>query len=174
MRLFWRANLAQRWDYSADEWNDPERRQQLIEQERVAAIPEDANLVSSLCADGMHMPAIDIDLPCRLRETSEGRFHLFIDKKISEDHYMAILYAMAEAGIVERGFYELSVARGASFLRTHPKGERDHMVYPGPDSDVGNLLAVLRAGVVTPTMRTNPSVPVGTHFDYIEEDEIPF
>lgn len=141
MRLYWRANLEQRWEnYNRD---DPDALQELIEQERVAALPEDANLVSSLCADGQHMPAIDIDLPIRVKPSStEGHFHLFIDHKISWEQYVNILRALYEAGIVERGFYELSVARGASFLRTHRKGERDHMIYPetGPtDTDVSIL-----------------------------------
>lgn len=131
-RLFWRANLADNWiTYDADDRADPVRWQELINQERIPAIPADANLVSSLCADDTHMPAIDLDLTVRVKPSStEGHYHLFIDKKISWEHYVEILRTMTEAGLVERGFYDLSVARGASFLRTHPRGERDHMEYP--------------------------------------------
>lgn len=146
MRLFWRANLADSWiNYDPDDRDDPDRWRELINQERVAALPEDANLVSSLCADGQHMPAIDIDLPIRVKPSStEGHFHLFIDKKIPAEKYWELLRVMADCGIVEQGFYELSVARGSSFLRTHRKGERDHMIYPETDPNTLDRSALRR------------------------------
>lgn len=124
MRLYWRADLESATNHYDDGWNSPS----LINQQREPATPDEANLVSSLTASGKHMPAIDIDLPVRVAPSStEGHFHLFIDKEIEAEHYWQILRALYEAGIVERGFYELSVTRGASFLRTHPKGEREGM-----------------------------------------------
>ena len=66
----------------------------------------------------MHMPAIDIDFPCELVESSTpGHFHLYIDKEISLDHYLNILQAMMNAGIVQTGFYKSAVRRGQTFLR---------------------------------------------------------
>lgn len=128
MRLYWRADLGSAERHYNDGWLSDS----MINQEREPATPDDANLVSSLTASGRHMPAIDIDLPVRVVESStKGHFHLFIDKEIDTEHYWQILRALYEAGIVERGFYELSVARGASFLRTHPKGEREGMTDDG-------------------------------------------
>lgn len=128
MRLYWRADLTSATEHYDDEWNSPS----LLNQQHEPATPDEANLVSSLTASGKHMPAIDIDLPVRVVESStKGHHHLFIDKEIEPEQYWQILKALYEAGIVERGFYELSVARGSSFLRTHPKGAREEM------SDVG-------------------------------------
>lgn len=124
MRLYWRADLASATNHYNDGWNSPS----LLNQQREPSTPDEANLVSSLTASGKHMPAIDIDLPVRVVESSTpGHYHLFIDKEVEAEHYWQILRALYEAGIVERGFYELSVARGASYLRTHPKGERESM-----------------------------------------------
>lgn len=79
-----------------------------------------ANIVSSEVKGlkDIHAPAIDIDLPCRLVESSTpGHFHLYIDHLVSWDKYKAVLASLADAGIVEQGYYEASVARGASYLR---------------------------------------------------------
>jgi hypothetical protein len=125
-RLYWRANMAAGHDYEG-----AEDRQAIINQERRAATKEDANLISSLTDDGYHMPAIDLDLPCELKpSTTEGHYHLFIDHKLSAENYWKLLSCLVDVGIVERGFYELSEARGASFLRTHRKGEREGMTDP--------------------------------------------
>lgn len=156
-RLYWRANMA----LGASEYNDASdeeralQHEAIINQERIAAVPEDANLVSSLCADDLHMPAIDLDIPVRLKPSStEGHFHLFIDKKITWEHYTEILRTMYEAGLVEKGFYELSVARGATFLRTHPKGERDHMEYPS-ETDRDILRRIRTQLIGSPTHLSN-------------------
>lgn len=142
MRLYWRANLeAGQRGYDG---SDPLTTEAIINQERRPALKEDANLISSLTADGLHMPAIDIDLPCRLVEsTTPGHFHLFIDHKLEADAYWKLLKALVDAGIVERGFYELSEARGASFLRTHRKGEREGMTDPETNTDGGSILSRL-------------------------------
>lgn len=84
-----------------------------------------ANLVSSLTDEGMHMPALDIDLPCRLVEsTTKGHYHLFIDKPMTWESYRLLLEALEELGIIEKGFLDASVARGASFLRTKKPKEK--------------------------------------------------
>lgn len=142
MRLYWRADLEQ--PYAG------------LDQKRVAATKEDANVVSSECANGKHMPAIDLDIPCRLVPSStEGHFHLYIDKEIERENYWDILRALSDAGIVEQGFYELSVQRGASFLRTHRKGERDGML---PETESRGPVAALRrwtGRTATPTIFDN-------------------
>lgn len=86
--------------------------------DRELAPIETANMVSSLTTAGNHMPCIDIDLPCRLIESrTPGHFHLYIDREMSRDAYMALLAVMADVGIVEAGYYRASKARGMTFLR---------------------------------------------------------
>lgn len=79
-----------------------------------------ANLESSLCEDGFHRLAIDIDgMNCELRESSTpGHYHLLIDHKgLSWDAYKMLLSVLADAGIVERAYVEASIFREQSLLR---------------------------------------------------------
>jgi hypothetical protein len=93
------------------------------------ASPESANLVSSLCEDGQHRPAIDIDLPCKLVESSTpGHFHLYIDHPLDWPQYVALLRAMAEAGIVDEKYLEHSLDRGQTLLR--PPGQKKPLPAP--------------------------------------------
>lgn len=86
--------------------------------EKVAQI-RDANLVSSELANGQHAPALDIDLPCQLIEsTTPGHFHLYIDKPMDWKQYEKLLKALGEAGILEPGYVSASIKRKGSFLRT--------------------------------------------------------
>lgn len=152
MRLYWRADLEQ--PYAG------------IDQPRVAATPEDANVVSSETASGKHMPCIDLDVPCRLVPSStEGHYHLYIDVEIEREKYWEILRTLSEAGIVEEGFYALSVQRGASFLRTHRKGERDHMIYP--ETETRGPVARFRAWSASRNQ-------VAPRVSLPEDEEIPF
>jgi hypothetical protein len=73
----------------------------------------DAHLVTSYVdtIDGVryHAPAIDIDFPVHVRESSPGKSHLFIDTLLPEDVYMQLLSDMAKAnGIVEHGYASAS------------------------------------------------------------------
>lgn len=88
------------------------------------AEPDVAELVCSDSRDerdqGMHMPVIDLDLPCSLVPSgTPGHFHLYIDKPCNFEEYMAILKAMAEAGIVQWGFHDRTRERGFGSVR-HP------------------------------------------------------
>lgn len=78
---------------------------------------EEANIITSLGPDGMHYPVIDLDVPCELRESSPGKFHLFIDAPVREIAYFAMLWAMVDAGLVETGFVSASQSRGYSAAR---------------------------------------------------------
>lgn len=85
-----------------------------------SAPAETADLVCSDVGDGMHMPLIDFDLPVQLVPSgTPGHFHLYIDKAIEWEDYKAILRSMAEAGIVQWGFFEATVERGFGSVR-HP------------------------------------------------------
>lgn len=78
-----------------------------------------ANLVSSLCTDGRHRPALDIDVPCELIPSStEGHHHLYFPTvALSWKQYQKLLKVLGECGIVEEGYVKASIDRGQSFLR---------------------------------------------------------
>ena len=58
---------------------------------------------------GTHKPVLDIDLPVKLIPSStEGHFHLFIDKEMSWKDYTKLLDVLAEVGIIEQGFSRVS------------------------------------------------------------------
>lgn len=77
-----------------------------------------ANLVSSLLPNGMHAPAIDLDIPVQLIASSTpGHFHLYIDKEISWDRYEDLLRAFVKAGLVEEGYFRQAQRFKQSFLR---------------------------------------------------------
>lgn len=94
---------------------------------------EEANLITSAVADSLafegvdpfgpeeyllHKPVLDIDLPAKLIESSRpGHYHLFIDKEMSWGQYVRLLMALAEAGILERGYVSASLERGYSCVR---------------------------------------------------------
>ena len=76
-----------------------------------------AILVSSLCEDGNHAPVLDIDFEAQLIPSStQGHFHLYLDKKMSWHKYKQLLEALYEAGIIQRGYYESSLERGQTMV----------------------------------------------------------
>lgn len=89
------------------------------ESTRTPALEQDANLISSLCEDGSHMPVIDIDrIPIFIIPSSTpGNSHLYIDKPLTWEAYEALLDGFATAGIIEQGYLKASVSRRATFVR---------------------------------------------------------
>lgn len=83
---------------------------------------EKADIVASRVLDGSdcHVLLLDIDHPAWLvRSSTEGHFHLYVDIPggIPHDAYMTLLAALADAGVIERGYANASRARGFSSLR---------------------------------------------------------
>lgn len=83
-----------------------------------------ANLVSSKVktegdeANDLHRPVLDIDVPAYLVPSSRpGHSHLYIDVEIPEDKYFNLLDALADCGILEKGYAGVSRARDASAVR---------------------------------------------------------
>jgi hypothetical protein len=67
---------------------------------------------------GTHTPLLDIDMPAALIPSStEGHYHLYIDKEMTWREYKRFLKAMMKAGIIEKGYYKVSVKRKATQLR---------------------------------------------------------
>ena len=85
--------------------------------------PNKGDLVGSHVAtttwgERLHMPAIDIDVPCRyVPSTTPGHGHLYIDLLVEEELYFELLDVLARCGIVEPGYASASKAKGQSTLR---------------------------------------------------------
>jgi hypothetical protein len=87
-------------------------------EERRECTRDEANLISSDCGQGVHMPALDFDIPARLiPSTTPGHFHLYIDKPMAWDDYEKVLIALRDAHVLEAGFVKNSIARKATFVR---------------------------------------------------------
>lgn len=95
-----------------------------------------ANLISSLCMDGLHLPALDIDgtdeaddlglgqvrrhLPksCELLAVrSAHHWHVYGSAPMAWSDYVDALGEMAEAGLLEEAYVAASVRRGQTLLR---------------------------------------------------------
>jgi hypothetical protein len=83
---------------------------------------EEAEVVTSELEGGMHAPALDIDMPCELRPSKTlGHHHLLISKPMSWRKYRRLMKALWKAGVIEKGFYRMSVKKGYSSLRVPAK-----------------------------------------------------
>jgi hypothetical protein len=84
--------------------------------------------------ENLHAPTLDIDLPCMLVESSTpGHYHLYIDKAMPWEDYARLLNVLADVGIIERGYADASLRRGASFLRRPGVTKRDLPSLPQQD-----------------------------------------
>lgn len=109
-------------------------------QDRERCDEPEANLVGSLLDTWwpeMHAPTLDIDLPCRLVQSSTpGHFHLYIDKAMKWPDYERLLTVLAEVGIIEPGYADASIRRRQTFVRkpgiVKPKGAADSGVPGAP------------------------------------------
>ena len=78
----------------------------------------EANLISSRCDDGQHMPVIDLDFAHHYEPSSTpGHGHLYIDQPMPWEKFVAILDALHAAGVIEDGFYRFTMKRGQAFVR---------------------------------------------------------
>lgn len=65
-----------------------------------------------------HRPVLDLDLDAKLLPSSTpGHFHLYIDSPMRWDTYVALLEALADAEILERGFVDASITRKHTAVR---------------------------------------------------------
>ena len=95
-------------DYDQDNINKPP----------VVTVEDGANVVSSLLTNGMHAPAIDLDVKARLIPSSTpGHSHLYIDHELSWADYLRVLKLLAKVGIVEHGIVSSAERRGTTLLR---------------------------------------------------------
>lgn len=80
---------------------------------------QDAEIVLSLDKEtGLHRPVLDIDFPLHtVPSSTPGHFHLYLDKPLSWPKYRRLLNALAEAGIIEQGYANVSRARCYTSVR---------------------------------------------------------
>jgi hypothetical protein len=85
---------------------------------KLPATHENATAVTSELPDGSHMPVIDLDLTCMLvPSTQEGHFHLYINKPMEWEKFVAILEALEAAGVVGPGYLRYTKKRGYATVR---------------------------------------------------------
>ena len=124
--------------------------------DREEADIDKANIVSSLIKmdtsdfladtnDRRHVLAIDLDIPATLVPSSTpGHHHLYIETVggIPHHRYMSLLSALADAGVIEKGYAEVSIARGHSDLRLPWVSKEDSI--PEKDTTVDDAIAALQ------------------------------
>jgi hypothetical protein len=102
-------------------WVDFDESSTDYEDDRPVMVTDHANVATSTIEGTLsveHKLLVDIDLPCKLIEsTTPGHFHFYVDKKISYKQLINILKAMSDAGIVEPGYYKASKSRGYTSVR---------------------------------------------------------
>lgn len=65
-----------------------------------------------------HQPVFDLDFAAELLPSSTpGHFHLYLNREISWRKYKKVLKAMMKAGLIEPGWYKMTVERHAGHLR---------------------------------------------------------
>jgi hypothetical protein len=87
--------------------------------QEVVGVPE-ANILTSDVPGkpGIHKLALDIDLPAKLvPTTTPGHCHLYIDHEMPWEAYVKVIDALAEAGIIEKGYARASKIRGYTSVR---------------------------------------------------------
>jgi len=79
-----------------------------------------ANVSTSIREDAedSHALLLDLDVPAWLLPSStDGHSHLYVDVKIPTPTYFALLDALADAGVIQRGYANSSKHRGGTALR---------------------------------------------------------
>lgn len=94
-----------------------------------AVLEDDVDLdVSNLCtsrvrgldknADMLHRVVLDIDMEAALIPSSTpGHYHLILDHNIPWPKYIKLLAALADAGIIQKGYYAAAVTNGYTAIR---------------------------------------------------------
>lgn len=65
-----------------------------------------------------HLPVLDIDIPHKLVPSStEGHSHLYLDVPVKWDDYVKLLRLLAQIGVLEYGYVDASINKGATMVR---------------------------------------------------------
>ena len=89
---------------------------------RVPCGPHKAQIVTSLIrhpeGKKTHAPVLDIDVPSEwVPSSTPGHAHLYIDVPMTWWRYKRLLKALAKAGIIEKSYVKVSIARGHTDVR---------------------------------------------------------
>jgi hypothetical protein len=93
---------------------------------------EEANMISSLipntcglnflpgkCEGGYHKVVLDLDVPhVVVPSSTPGHSHLYIDVDLKWEKYLKLLAALEDCGIIETGYFGVSMERRATHVRT--------------------------------------------------------
>lgn len=95
--------------------------------DNLPATEDQANLICSDIGNGLHKPVIDLDLSCELVPSAQrAHYHLYINHIVQAEPFFNMLDAMADAGVVERGYANASRRRGYAAVR-HPDKPKELM-----------------------------------------------
>ncbi len=98
---------------------------------------ETANLISSVTKIhdnpqdvahdlSVHLPVIDLDFPCKLVPSqTKGHYHLYMDRPVYWGAYKLLLIALAECGLIEKGYAAAAITQGYSAVRPPYSHVRD-------------------------------------------------
>lgn len=126
-----------------DERSEDDYEHDTIEERYTVVMKDFANVISSRVVgtdepgDGddpahvewKHAPVLDLDFPAVLIPSSTpGHFHLYLDKPMEWSKYETLLHALADAGVIERGYANASIARRATFVRD-PESHKPRYVF---------------------------------------------
>jgi len=106
--------------YKVTKWDDDSDVTFSQEEREKAPDIVNANVSTSLRTDaeGMHAVLLDLDVPAALIPSSTpGHSHLYIDVKVDQSTYYCLLDALADAGVIQRGYANSSKHRGGTALR---------------------------------------------------------
>lgn len=77
-----------------------------------------ANLIGDKTVDGKHKPVLDLDFDCKLVPSStNGHFHLYVNKEVDHKKWETMLIAMRDAGILQQGFVDGAIRCGQATVR---------------------------------------------------------
>lgn len=89
----------------------------------------EATAVGSRTSTGYHQPMFDLDVPhVYVPSTTEGHGHLIFRKRISWSSYLHVMQAMADVGLLEKGFVDAARSRGEAWLRAPWIAKGEHTV----------------------------------------------
>ncbi len=89
----------------------------------------------SLTDPTKHRVVLDIDLPCMLLESTNGNYHLLIDKELSFDEYSDLVSIMTDVGLLNPTTHEKFLVNKATYVRTPWRLKPPHIKIWLTDSD---------------------------------------
>lgn len=76
-------------------------------------------VVAEIDTQNLHQPVIDLDIPSKLIPSfQDGHSHLYLDMEMTWPDYLKLLKVMAEVGIIEKEYYEVSKKKGYTAVRS--------------------------------------------------------